>query len=82
MQRGWRMGAEDFPEWLAGKLARREQPSKRARERNETDEQLAERLVREGLKKAGWTNATLGKRPKADPVKVRLARANCAAKPR
>lgn len=72
--RGWRIGAEDFADWLADKLARRGRPSERARERRETDEQLAERLVRAGLKGVDWNEKTLGETPKGHPVKIRLAR--------
>jgi len=74
LRSGWRVGAEDFAEWLAEKLARRGRPSERARERKETDEQLAERLVLDGLAEAGWTEAMLRKSLKSDPMKIRLAR--------
>ena len=74
LRRGWRLGAEDFAGWLAEKLARRGRRSERARERRETDEQLAERLVREGLKAAGWSEQALHRTAKGHPVKVRLAR--------
>jgi hypothetical protein len=58
---GWRIGAEDFAGWLAEKLGRRGVPSERARERRETDEQLAECLVREGLAAAAWDDEGLRK---------------------
>src|SRR4051812_36811841 len=38
MRRGWRIGAEDFGDWLGAKLARRGARTERARERRETDE--------------------------------------------
>ena len=72
--RGWRLGGEDFVEWLSVKLARRGRPSERAGERRETDERLAERLVAEGLKAAGWREGNLPMTPKGHPVKVQLAR--------
>jgi REP element-mobilizing transposase RayT len=71
---GWRIGAEDFAGWLSEKLGRRGAPSERARERRETDEQLAERLVREGLAVVAWKDEDLRVTPKGDPVKVELAR--------
>ena len=70
---GWRIGAEDFAGWLAEKLGRRGASSERARERRETDEQLAERLVREGLAAAEWDDEGLRAAPKGHPVKVELA---------
>lgn len=49
------------------------QAGRRARERRETDEALAERLVRAGLREAGWDEAELRRRPKGDAIKVALA---------
>jgi len=74
LRRGWKMGAEDFADWLAEKLARRGRSEERARERRETDAALAERLVRTGLREAGWDEADLKRRPKGAVIKVRLAR--------
>ncbi len=73
LRRGWKMGAEDFADWLVEKLHRRGRPGEHARERRETDEALAERLVQAGLKEAGWTVAELKGRAKGDAVKVALA---------
>jgi hypothetical protein len=73
LRRGWKMGGEDFADWLAEKLDRRGQPGERARERRETDEALAERLVQAGLKEAGWTALELKRWAKGDAVKVALA---------
>jgi hypothetical protein len=73
LRRGWKMGAEDFADWLVEKLDRRGRPGERARERRETDEALAERLLQAGLKEAGWTVEELQRRPKGDAVKVAIA---------
>lgn len=73
LRRSWKMGGEDFADWLAEKLGRRGRPGERARERRETDEALAERLVQLGLKEVGWTAAELKARAKGDAVKVALA---------
>jgi hypothetical protein len=72
--RGWKIGAEDFADWLAEKLARRGRRGERASERRDTDRALAERLVREGLTKIGWTENDLKRRNKGDPQKLKLAR--------
>ena len=45
VRRSWKIGAEDFRDWLADKLARRGRKGERASERSETDASLAERLV-------------------------------------
>jgi hypothetical protein len=42
-------------------------------EKQETDEQKAQRLVWEELRKRGWTEQDLGKRRKTDAGKVKLA---------
>jgi hypothetical protein len=73
MRRGWKIGAEDFRDWLADKLARRGRKGERASERRETDMALAERLVREGLAKARWREIELTTQPKGHPVKVKIA---------
>jgi hypothetical protein len=71
---GWKIGAEDFADWLAEKLARRGRKGERASERHETDEALAERLVQENLQKLGWGEKDLKHRKKGDPHKSRIAR--------
>ena len=73
VRRGWRIGAEDFHDWLANKLARRGRKGERARERSETDAALAQKIVLGGLAKARWREIDLRRQPKGDPVKVRIA---------
>jgi putative transposase len=73
VRRGWRIGAEDFGDWLADKLARRGRKGERASERRETDTALAERLLSEALTKVRWREIDLATRPKGHPVKVKIA---------
>ncbi len=73
LRRGWKLGAEDFADWLAGKLARAGRSGERAQERGETDAALAQRLVKEGLAAARWREVDLALQPKGHPVKVVLA---------
>ena len=73
MRRGWKIGAEDFRDWLADKLARRGRKGERASERRETDAALAERMVREALAKARWREVDLASRPRGHHVKVKIA---------
>jgi len=70
----WRIGAEDFTAWLAERLKRRGRKTERASERRETDERLAERIIREALVARGWSASTLRLSAKGDPVKVDIAR--------
>lgn len=74
MQRGWKLGAEDFADWLAEKLARRGSSNECARERRETDEALGERPVRQALAESGCAEKDLASRAKSDPLKVQIAR--------
>ena len=73
MRGAWRVGAEDFRDWLAEKLARRARNGERASERREMDTALAERLVREALAKTRWREIDLATRPKGHLVKVQIA---------
>jgi DNA-binding transcriptional ArsR family regulator len=71
---GWKLGAEDFGDWLADKLSRRGRRGERARERSETDAALAERMVREALAAARWREVDLAMQAKGHSVKVEIAR--------
>jgi putative transposase len=73
MRRGWKLGAEDFRDWLADKLARRGRKGERARERCETDTALAERMVVEALAKVRWREMDLAIQPKGHRVKIKIA---------
>jgi putative transposase len=73
MRSGWKIGAEDFRDWLADKLARRGRKGERASERRETDVSLAERMVREALAKARWREIDLATQPKGHRLKVKIA---------
>jgi putative transposase len=75
LRRGWRLGGEDFVDWLADKLAPEEKrQGTRRRDEREVDEVLAERLTQECLRAVGWNNSELQRARKGDPVKVEIAR--------
>jgi hypothetical protein len=73
MRRGWRIGAEDFCDRLADKLARRGRKGERARERSETDAVLAEKIVLEALERVRWREIDLGMQAKGHRIKVKIA---------
>jgi putative transposase len=73
LRSGWKIGAEDFRDWLADKLARRGSKGERGSERRETDASLAERMVREALAKARWREVDLATQPKGHHIKVKIA---------
>ena len=74
IRRGWRYGAEDFLARLLDKLARAPTEHHRAKERNETDIEKAEGILRNSLAEFGWRRKDLHLRRKSDPKKVLLAR--------
>jgi putative transposase len=74
IRRGWLFGADDFIMRLVDRLEKEVSEHHVARERSETDEELAERIVRAGIKELGWEEEELGRRRKGDPGKIRLAR--------
>ena len=74
LRNGWKIGAEDFRDWLADKLLRRGRTGEQARERSETDGALAERMVTEALRAACQRESDLVMLPKGHEMKVRIAR--------
>lgn len=73
VRHGWKIGAEDFRDWLAGKLARPGRKGERASERSETDAARAEKMVVEALAAVRWREIDLAMRAKGDPVKTNIA---------
>lgn len=74
VRQGWKLGAEDFGDWLADKLSRRGRKGERARERCETDAALAERMVSEALAAVRWREVDLATQAKGHRIKVEIAR--------
>jgi putative transposase len=74
LRRGWKLGAEDFRDHLADKLAPGDKDRERARGRQEIDHVLAERLAQDCLRAVGWSLRDLEKNAKGDAIKVEIAR--------
>lgn len=74
IRRGWRYGAEDFVARLLDQLKKAPTEHHRAKERNETDEEKAERILRDGLTELRWERSDLLLRRKSDPKKIVLAK--------
>jgi hypothetical protein len=70
---GWKLGAEDFSDWLADKLSRAGRKGERASERSETDAALAEQMVLAALAKLRWRDIDLATQPKGHLAKVTIA---------
>ena len=73
VRRGWFLGSGPVKEQLLELMAGAMGTHHGGEERHETDEQKAERLVVEELRKRRWTEQDLAGRLKTDPVKVKLA---------
>ncbi len=74
IRRGWKLGGDDFLDWIVEKIEIRPKEGHPRREREETEESKAKRILGEELKRLGWTKAELGRRKKGDSAKVALAR--------
>ena len=73
-RRGWKIGAEDFHDWLADKLARKDRRRERAAERTQTDAERAEAMVQGALEKVRWREIDLARQPKGHLIKGKIAR--------
>ena len=73
IRRGWFFGAQELKEELLARASERVGAQHYGAARQESGEAKAERLVREELAQAGWSEADLGRRRKGDPGKVRIA---------
>ena len=73
LRRGWCLGDKAFRAELLEQMDSKLGAEHYGEERRETDEQKAERIVMEELKRRRWKESELGLRPKADKGKIALA---------
>jgi REP element-mobilizing transposase RayT len=73
LRRGWCWGPKGFREELLEMIGEKQGGQHHGEELKESDEQKAERLVREMLQQAGWREAELKERAKGDKKKARMA---------
>ena|SRR5579884_327241 len=74
LRRGWCLGDKTFRKELLEQMDQRAGESHYGDELRESDEQKAERIVAEEMKKLRWQQSELTTRRKGDPKKVRIAR--------
>ena len=74
VRRGWYLGDKTFRKELLAQMHERRGPNHYGEERFESDEEKAERIVREELKRRGWAETELQERAKGDKHKVAIAR--------
>jgi hypothetical protein len=72
-RRGWLLGEKKFRQELLAQMKEPMGEHNYGEERAETEQEHAERIVREGLKRLGWKEAGLTARRKGDPEKLKLA---------
>ena len=73
LRRGWCWGPKGFREELLELIAEKQGRQHYGEELRESDEQKAQRLVAEKLRKLGWTEKELKERRKTEEQKVQLA---------
>ncbi len=74
IRRGWRLGSEEFLGRLLDRMDGKLSESHRAKERGESEEEKAERIIAAALKKEKTTEKKLKTERKGAPIKVRIAR--------
>jgi putative transposase len=74
IRRSWFFGGQDFLARLSDRLEKPPTEHHHSMERNQTDEQRAEKIIRAGLAKLGWQQHELRVRRKSDARKIELAK--------
>lgn len=74
IRRGWAFGSQEFRAELLAAVTATNGDCVRGDELVESEQQRAERILREELRKLGWTSRHLQDTPKNDPRKLRIAR--------
>ena len=72
-ERGWCLGSSAFKEQMLERMEEQLGENHSGALHRESREQQAGRMVRQELKRLGWKEAELSKRPKNDPDKLALA---------
>jgi putative transposase len=74
IRRGWHLGGEEFKAKLLDMIQEKLGENHRAEERQESEEQKAERIVREELKRMKWGEEDLERQLKGHRNKVQIAK--------
>ena len=73
VRRGWCLGDKTFRQELLGQMKERMGAEHYGAGRQETKEAQAEEMVVVQMRRLGWREEDLARRPKGDPAKVALA---------
>ena len=74
IRRGWKLGGEDFLDWILERVEVEIKEGHPRQECDETEQSKARRIIGTELKRVGWTKRDLRRTRKGDPKKVALAR--------
>ena len=74
IRRGWKLGAEDFLDWILERVHSNAEEEHPRPSRDETEQGKALRIISDERKLLGWTTIVLQRRCKGDPKKVAHAR--------
>jgi REP element-mobilizing transposase RayT len=73
IRRGWCLGSAEFKASLLERMEGKLGEHHSGELRRESAEAKAERIIREDVKRLGWSEGELGQRPKSDPAKLAMA---------
>ena len=73
IRRGWFLGEKALKPELLGQMSKRLGPEHYGEERQESQAEKAEQVVKEELRRRRWTEETLGERKKGEVEKVKIA---------
>ena len=73
VRRGWCLGPNDFRDKLLERIGEKKGAQHHGEELRESDEQKARRLIAEMLGKIDWSEKDLGRHPKGDGKKAKMA---------
>jgi putative transposase len=74
IRHGWKLGAEDFVDWILEKVEVTSSAAHPGRDRDETEQGKAQRIIRDEMSRLGLTTTQLAQLRKGDCIKVALAR--------
>jgi putative transposase len=74
IRRGWKLGAEDFVDWILDRVRINADAEHPPPDRDETEKGKAIRIIRDELKRLAWTESDLARHRKSDPRKSAIAR--------
>ena len=73
IRRGWKLGAEDFVDWILDRVRIETNTEHPPPDREEPEQAKAARIIRDELKRLTWTESDLRQHRKSHPRKASIA---------